>query len=167
MPPPGSDGWCAAQFWLGWTAQYSADLAGALGHFTALRDAVAERGPSRALADGLAGRSMALPSMGRYAEAADEARRSLAVAREARLPGRGGAGPGGSQRTPPFEAGDLDDAVRLARQAEQITAGVPGSIARCVRARPGRRADRGRGPGRRRARLRGEPWPGPATRATC
>ena len=40
---PGSDGWCAAQFWLGWAALSSADLAGALGHFTAVRDAVADR----------------------------------------------------------------------------------------------------------------------------
>ena len=37
----GSDGWCAAQYWLGQAAQYSADLAAALGHFTAVRDAVA------------------------------------------------------------------------------------------------------------------------------
>ena len=41
---PGSDGWCAAQFWLGYTAQFSADLAAALGHFTALRDAAARAG---------------------------------------------------------------------------------------------------------------------------
>ena len=41
---PGSDGWCAAQFWLGCTALYSGDLAAALGHFTALRDAVAGPG---------------------------------------------------------------------------------------------------------------------------
>ena len=61
---PGSDGWCAAQFWLGWTALFSADLAASLGHFTALRDAVADRGPSRALADGLAGRSVALAEHG-------------------------------------------------------------------------------------------------------
>ena len=53
----GSDGWCAAQLWLGWAAQYSADLAAALGHFTAVRDAVAGRPPSRALADALAGRA--------------------------------------------------------------------------------------------------------------
>ena len=83
---PGSDGWCAAQFWLGCTALFSGDLAAALGHFTALRDAVAERGPCRALADGLAGRSGALSQMGRDAEAADEARRALAVARELGYP---------------------------------------------------------------------------------
>ena len=40
-----------------WAAVFSADLAGALEHFTALRDAVADRRPSRALADALAGRA--------------------------------------------------------------------------------------------------------------
>ena len=35
---PGSDQWCASQYWLGWMATQSADLTGALGHFTALRD---------------------------------------------------------------------------------------------------------------------------------
>ena len=33
----GSGGWCAAQIWLGLMAQFSADLAAALGHFTAVR----------------------------------------------------------------------------------------------------------------------------------
>ena len=33
----GSGGWCAAQLWLGMMAQFSADLAAALGHFTAVR----------------------------------------------------------------------------------------------------------------------------------
>jgi predicted ATPase len=56
---PGSGRWRAAQFRLGWAAVYSQDPAGALRHFTALRDAVAGRPPSRALADALAGRSWA------------------------------------------------------------------------------------------------------------
>ena len=126
---PGSDGWCAAQFWLGRIAQFSGDMAASLGHFTALRDAVAERGPCRALADGLAGRSGALSQMGRDAEAAGEARRTLAVARELGYPvgevlalaGLSGAA---------LDAGDHDRAVRLARQAGQITDGIPGSVAR-------------------------------------
>ena len=37
----GSNAWCTTQNWLGWTALFSADLAGSLGHFTALRNAVA------------------------------------------------------------------------------------------------------------------------------
>ncbi len=126
---PGSDGWCAAQFWLGRMAQFSGDPAAALGHFTALRDAVAERGPCRALADGLAGRAGALSQTGRSAEAADEARRALAVARELGYPvGEVLALAGLSAAA--LDAGDHDRAVRLARQAGQIIDGIPGSIAR-------------------------------------
>jgi hypothetical protein len=51
----GSEGWCAAQSWLGWAAFFAAVPAGALGHFTAVLDVVGGRGPSRVLADALAG----------------------------------------------------------------------------------------------------------------
>ena len=126
---PGSDGWCAAQYWLGRTAHYSADLPVALGYFTALRDGAAVRGPCRALADGLNRRGTILVNMGRFAEAADEHRRALAVAREIGYPagevwalmGLGYAALG---------CGDHDSAVQLVRQAAQITVGVPGVIAR-------------------------------------
>jgi hypothetical protein len=92
----GSGGWRAAQLWLGWTALFSAELAAALGHFTAVREAVAGRPPSRALATALAGRAAVLRLMGRTAEAAGDARRTLALAREIG-PGRGAAGPGRAQ----------------------------------------------------------------------
>jgi len=126
---PGSDGWCAAQFWLGRAALISDDLAGTLDHSTALRDAVADRGPSQALADALITRSAALLNMGQTAEAAEEGRHALAVARELGYP------PGelvalGDLSVAASSAGDHDSAVRLARQAAQITAGVPGSMAR-------------------------------------
>ena len=81
----GSEWWCAAQFWLGWAAMYSYDRVGALALFTALRDA-AGPGPSRALADALGGRSAALRERGQIPAAAEEARRSLAVARELGYP---------------------------------------------------------------------------------
>jgi len=125
----GSDGWCAAQVWLGWTAQFSADPAGALGHFTAVRDAVADRPPSPALTAALAGRAAVLRSMGRIAEAAGDARRSLALAREIGDP----VGELLALVDLSFDAdygGDHDEAVRLARQAGQITAGIPGPLAR-------------------------------------
>jgi DNA-binding CsgD family transcriptional regulator len=124
----GSGGWRAVQIWLGWTAQFSADLAAALGHFTAVRDAVAGRPPSRALAAALAGRAVVLRLMGRAAEAAGDARRSLALAREI-------GDPAGEvlalvELSLEAYAGDHDEAVRLARQAGQITAGIPGALAR-------------------------------------
>jgi predicted ATPase/DNA-binding CsgD family transcriptional regulator len=125
----GSDGWCAAQFWVGLAAALSSDLAGTLDAFTGLRDAGASRGPCLALTDGLTGRALALLNMGRTAEAADDASRSLAVAREIGYR----AGEILALGTLSFAAVDGDDrdgAVRLARQTAQITADVPGSLVR-------------------------------------
>jgi predicted ATPase/DNA-binding CsgD family transcriptional regulator len=125
----GSGGWRAAQIWLGWAAQVSADPATALGHFTAVRDAVAGRPPSRALTTALAGRAMVLRLMGRTAEAADDARRALALAREIGYP----VGELLALVELSFGAhyaGEHDEAVRLARQAARITGGIPGGLAR-------------------------------------
>ena len=125
----GSDGWCVAQLWLGYTAQSSADLAGALGHYTAVRDTFAGRPPSRALTSALAARAMVLRWMGRTAEAAGDARRALALARQIGDP----VGEMLALAALSFDAhyaGDHGEAVRLARQAGQITAGVPGSLVR-------------------------------------
>ena len=125
----GSDEWGAAQYWLGFAALYSADLAGALGHFTAVRDTIGDRGPSRALADALSGRSAVLRNLGRTAEAVDDGRRSLALSRES-------GNPAGEVRAlvdltvAAYYAGDLDRAMQLARQAGQITADSPGWLAR-------------------------------------
>jgi non-specific serine/threonine protein kinase len=121
---PGSDRWCTAQTLAAGAATASQDLAGALRHYTALRDAVAGRPPSQALAIALAGRSRALLDLGQIPGAAEDARRSLAVAREVGYPHGeifalvhlAGAAMG---------AGNADEAVRLARQAAQ----VPGDIA--------------------------------------
>jgi predicted ATPase/DNA-binding CsgD family transcriptional regulator len=126
---PGSDGWCTGQFWLGWTAAFSADPAGALGHFTALRDAVAGRPPSWALADALAGRAGILRSTGRMDEAVDEASRALAIAQELAYPA-GELLAGADLSLAALYAGDYGEAVRLARLAAQVTAGIPGSLAR-------------------------------------
>jgi predicted ATPase len=126
---PGSDRWCAVQFWAGWAAVYSSDLAGALDVFTALRDAVAGGPPSRALADGLSGRSLALLSLGQAPEAAEDGRRALAVARELGYPL-------GEVQAFLFlafaaaAAGDAGEAVRLARQADQVPGDLPPSMAR-------------------------------------
>jgi len=125
----GSDDWCAAQLWLSRAAWLRGERAAMLEQSTALVDAAAGRGPCRALANGLAARVMALVNLGRAAEAAGDARRALAVAREtgeraAELYALGvlaaAAGNGG----------DLETAVRSARQAAQITDGVPGSDVR-------------------------------------
>ncbi len=121
----GSDAWCAVQFWLAAAANQYAEHAANLEHSTALVDAAARRGSCRALADGLTTRTIALVNMGRAAEAASDARRALAVARENH-----------DRPRELFALGvlafaargndDLDHAVQFARQATQITDGVPG-----------------------------------------
>ena len=71
-------------------ASCSADPAGALEHFTALRDAVEDRAAGavpRRCADGLAGRSAALQQHGPARRGGRRARRALAVARESWLTG--------------------------------------------------------------------------------
>jgi tetratricopeptide (TPR) repeat protein len=126
---PGSEAWCAAQYWLGRIAFNASDLAGALGHFTVVRDAIGDGGPSRALAACLAGRSGALSNPGKLAEAAAEARRSLVLAREI-------GDPAGEAlaliylAVASYYGGDIDDALQLARQARQIPAGIPDWVAR-------------------------------------
>ena len=63
-------------------AMMSADLPRALGHLTATRDALQDRGPSRLLAEVLEGRSIALLNSGQLAEGTEEGRRALAMARD-------------------------------------------------------------------------------------
>ena len=103
-------------------------MAGALGHFTAVRDAIGDRGPSRALAECLANRSVILVNLGRNAEAIDDGRRALALARELGYPAGEALALQRLSVAASF-AGDLDGAVRLARQAAQITADIPAWIA--------------------------------------
>jgi predicted ATPase/class 3 adenylate cyclase/DNA-binding CsgD family transcriptional regulator len=129
---PGSDGWCAAQFWLALAALFSADPGGSLGHCTAVIDAIGTGGPARALADCLAVRSILLSNRGQIPEAEEDGRRSLAVARELGYP-FGEAHALGALSIAAMAAGNLDDAGRLARQAGQISAGVAGTLARWCR----------------------------------
>ncbi|HXZ64775.1 MAG TPA: NB-ARC domain-containing protein, partial [Streptosporangiaceae bacterium] len=126
---PGSDGWCTAQFWLGWSRTITNDPAGALDHFTVLRDAVASRLPSRALADALGMRSVTLQQMGRIAEAVGDGRRALAMARELGYP-LGELIALYGLFFSASHAGDHDEAIRLARQAAAITVGIPGPAVR-------------------------------------
>jgi predicted ATPase/DNA-binding CsgD family transcriptional regulator len=127
----GSDAWCHGHIWLGQASLDSADPAGALCHFTAVRDAIGDRdgGSSSLLARCLSGRAATLLTMGRIAEAAEDARRSVALARE-------GDHPVAEARALAVlglvacAAGDRVGAVQLARRAEQITAGRHGPMAR-------------------------------------
>jgi tetratricopeptide (TPR) repeat protein len=125
---PGSDGWYAAKDFLGYTAGESGDLAAALGHFTELRDTAAAQEPCPAMVDGLAGRAGALFQIGQHTEAVEVARQALAMAREIAYP-LGEVSALGNLAVFALYVGDPDRAARLARQAWQITAGIPGLIA--------------------------------------
>ena len=127
---PGSDAWCAAHYWLGQAAHSTGDFAAALGYFTAVREAVAGRPPSPVLADALAGRSAALVNIDRVPEGITDARRAVDLARELGYPA-GEALALANLSLSVYYAGDLEDAVACARQAQQIDpAGIPGWIAR-------------------------------------
>jgi predicted ATPase/DNA-binding CsgD family transcriptional regulator len=126
---PGSEEWCTAQFWLGYMAVDLFDLAGALGHFTAVIDAMRDRRPYPAVAYCLADRAITLLNLGRVSEAAQDARRSLAAARELGYPA-GEVSALGALSLAAVDAGDLDGAVQLARQAGQVPGDIPGWVAR-------------------------------------
>jgi predicted ATPase/DNA-binding CsgD family transcriptional regulator len=120
-----SDDWCAIECLLGLTARSSADMVGALTHFTAARDALRGRGPSRALTDALIGRASVLREQLRSDEAVENARSALVMAREIGYPaGEVLALSNLSQAA--MIADDVDRAVRLAREAEQLTVGGSG-----------------------------------------
>jgi predicted ATPase/DNA-binding CsgD family transcriptional regulator len=124
------DMWSTAQLWLGQLALRTNDLVVELGHFTAVRDAAAGRAPSPALVEGLAGRSSALRNLGRIPEAASEASRALAVARELRYPA-GEALAFCQLGSAAFYAGDIENALAWARQAQRVDpASIPGWVAR-------------------------------------
>jgi predicted ATPase len=125
----GSETWCDAQFWRGETALHAADLAGAFGHFTAVRDAIADQGPSRALAESLFGRATVFATLGQLGEANDEARRALAMARRLGYPA-GEALALGTLAIAAMNAGDYHRGLQLVRQAEQIPADIPGWMVR-------------------------------------
>jgi predicted ATPase len=127
-----SDAWGTAHLWLGLAALFSVSPARTLEHFTALCEAVRDRGASRALVYGLQGRSVALSNLGRAAEAAAEARQALAVARNIGYR-TGEVLALGVLSFAAAVADDPEGAVRAARQATQITTGVPGVFVRWAR----------------------------------
>jgi predicted ATPase len=124
LADPNSDEWCAVEFWLGITARFSADMAGALGHFTAVRDAVRDRGPSPALTDALVGRASVLREQIRIDEAVGDARRALAIAREIGYPA-GEVLALHELGEVAMIADDVERAVQVTREAEQLTADLP------------------------------------------
>ena len=156
---PGSEGWCAAQFWLGYTAMDAADLPESLRRCAAIVDVIGDREPSPVLADCLALQSVTLANLGRVPEAAGCARRALAMARELGYP-FAQAYATNTLAIAASYAGDPGDAVQLARHSWPDP-GHPPPSRPDVRLPAGRVPGRGGRPGRRRAGLRRHAGPGP------
>jgi predicted ATPase/DNA-binding CsgD family transcriptional regulator len=125
---PGSDEWCAGQLRLGWFALFAADLGAALEHLTAGIDAAGHHGRSETVVDCLTARATVLSKMDRVPEAVSDARRALVLARELGYPA-GEAHALGQLSIAAVCSDELDDAVRLARQAAQVP-DRPGWVAR-------------------------------------
>jgi predicted ATPase/DNA-binding CsgD family transcriptional regulator len=132
---PGSDEWCGALLILGQAASQSGDAAAALEHFTAVRDMLDDTArpasPLRPLILSLCldGRSGTLSATGRVAEAVDDSRRALELARETGLPGPEALALA-CLSVATWHGGDRDGAFRLARQAQQLPGDVAGALQR-------------------------------------
>ena len=127
---PGSGGWCAARYRLGLIAMGAGEFTTALGHFTAVRDAEADREPSPILSDCLAGRCVALANLRRTGEAVEDGQRALAIAARLRYPA-GQALALTNLAITTYYVGEIGDALRWARQAQRIDReSIPGVVAR-------------------------------------
>ena len=121
----------------------------------------AGRGPSRALADGLAGRAVALRQHGPARRGGRGCPPRAGRGPGDRLPGRGGAGPGRAQPRRSVRRRPGRARCGWPGRPSRSPAASPASIARWCSYVLTERADRGRGPGRRRACLRGGAGPVP------
>jgi len=130
---PGGEAWCTAQFWLGVLTGGSA-VATSFGHLTAARDALAGRAPVPLLAWAMALRAVALANLGRLREAAEEARRALALARDL-SDTAGEAYALFALAAAATYAGDSQAKAAWARQVQRLDrAAIPGWLARqCTR----------------------------------
>ena len=127
---PGSGVWGEAQCRLGQMAMSAGDFTTALEYFTTVRDSEADREPSPVLADALAGRCVALANLGRTAEAVQDGRRALAIARRLRYPA-GESLALTNLAIATYYVGDISDALDWARQAQRIDRDrIPGVVAR-------------------------------------
>jgi predicted ATPase/DNA-binding CsgD family transcriptional regulator len=134
---PGGDQWCAARLCLGQAASQLADGVAALEHFTAVRDALEGTG-RRASPTGtvllvlcLCGQSGVLMSLDRTEEVLADGRRAVALARELGSPGLEAMALA-CLATGTRHVGDLDGALRLVRQAQQIPGDVAGALQRAL-----------------------------------
>jgi predicted ATPase/DNA-binding CsgD family transcriptional regulator len=133
----GSNEWCTARLLLGQAACQLAEPDAGLEHYTTVRDALES---TNRLTDPvglllmtlcLAGLSAARLQMGRVAEASDDARRSMDVARQTGYQGLEAIALT-CLSTVAWRAGDRDGALRLVRQAQDISGDSAGGLHRAL-----------------------------------
>ena len=128
QPSPASRAWAGAQLWLGHLSQI-ANPAASLAHYTAAE----ESGDAQESADALVGRSVRNINYGQISDAAEDARRALALARDAGYR----AGEAQALTVLCYIAHNTDaraKALDWGRQAEaSLGAGIPGWVDRWCR----------------------------------
>ena len=128
---------CGARMLLAQAASYAADPVAAIEYHNTVKNVLED--PARPaswegpvlLSLCLGGRSVALLQMGRVAEAADDARRALAVARQVGSQGLE-ASALACLGAAAWQAGDRDGALRLAREAQDIPDEFAGGLYRAI-----------------------------------
>jgi predicted ATPase/class 3 adenylate cyclase/DNA-binding CsgD family transcriptional regulator len=129
---PADDAWATAQYWLGYLANLAGDFLGALKHYALAIKAVADDPRSPVLVDATSGRANCLLSLGRIAEAAEEAGQAAELARTTGYPA-GQARALMDLSAAAQHAGDGDKALQWARQATRVDAhAIPGWLARQI-----------------------------------
>jgi DNA-binding CsgD family transcriptional regulator/tetratricopeptide (TPR) repeat protein len=133
----GSGEWCGARMLLAQAATYASDPLAALEHYDTVKSVLEDQarpasweGPVL-LSLCLDGRSAALLQMGRVAEAVDDARRALAVARQAGSQGLEAAALA-CLGVAAWQAGDRDGALRIVREAQGIPDEFAGGLYRAL-----------------------------------
>jgi predicted ATPase/DNA-binding CsgD family transcriptional regulator len=133
----GSGEWCGTRMLLGQAASYAADPYAALQHYDTVKNLLED--PARPaswegpvlLSLCLGGRSVALLQLGRVAEALDNARRAMSVARQVGAQGLE-ASALACLGAATWQAGDREGALRLAREAQGIPDDFAGGLYRAL-----------------------------------
>jgi non-specific serine/threonine protein kinase len=125
---PGSDGWRALQWRIGWALGQLGDPTRMMEHCAEVIAVIGDQESSQMLVDCLTEQSYALSQLGRIPEAHECARRSLAISRELGYP-FGAVYALGNLVIAAISAGDPENAMQFARQAMHVQ-GIPGSAAR-------------------------------------
>jgi len=127
---PGTDGWIAAQIYLGQACLQGSDATGAVQYYTAAIDNLPADAPPGLRANCLLDRAFALAELGEISAADRDARRAVSLAEEAAETPFLLAAAQASLSLSTLLRGDTEGALRLARLAGQGSPALPAWLAR-------------------------------------